>query len=275
MVAAAASFLEARQSNGLWLVRIEDIDPPREMPGAAADILRTLERLQMHWDGPVLYQSTRTEVYRTVAEDLVKHGLAYRCRCTRSELRSLNSGQGNSIRYPGTCRDMHLGSTDTAIRVRVPREPVRFDDALQGPQSVDIDAAHGDYLIYRRDKLPAYHLAVVLDDAEQHVTHVVRGADLLDSTALHIHLQSLLALVTPSYCHVPVLVDASGQKLSKQTGAVGVDSRDPERVIRDVLRQLGLEPPSELRGAGPDALWRWATASWDRTALVHRRTLPS
>ena len=273
LLTAAASFIAARQHGGKWLVRMEDIDPPREAPGAASAILRALERFELHWDGPVLYQSTRVEIYRAAAEGLLTEDLAYRCDCTRSKLRELTTSAPESARYPGICRQKNLGAAQTAIRLRAPLEPIDFEDTVQGSCLCAIDSVTGDYVIFRRDGLPAYHLAVVIDDAWQGVTDIVRGADLLDSTPLHIHLQHTLDLPTPSYSHLPVIVNAQGQKLSKQTGAAPLALERAEQVAIDVLRYLDLEPPRELHGARPGELWNWAAQRWDISRLAGRQAL--
>jgi glutamyl-Q tRNA(Asp) synthetase len=258
-----ASWLHARKARGQWLVRIEDIDPPREAPGAADDILRTLEAFELDWDGTVLLQSTRLGAYRDIAQSLLDAGLAFRCRCSRSEIRAGNDGQTG--RYPGTCRDLEVPAGDAAVRVRVEPGIVRFTDELQGPHETDLAATTGDYVIVRRDELPAYHLAVVVDDAAQRVTDVVRGVDLLESTPVHRHLQGLLGFPTPRYCHLPVIVK-HGQKLSKQTGASPVTRRDVG-LAAGVLRLLGLEVPVELVRERPRMLWRWALERWDPARL--------
>jgi glutamyl-Q tRNA(Asp) synthetase len=273
LVAAVASYLQARQSGGEWLVRIEDLDPPREVAGAATAILRALERFGLFWDREVLYQSTRTSAYRSAIERLLHAGLAYRCSCTRSELRNLGHGQSTPERYPGTCRNRQYHSRETAIRLRAPDEPVHFEDVLQGGQSYPIESTTGDYVIFRRDGLPSYHLAVVLDDAEQGVTQVIRGVDLLDVTALHIHLQRALALPTPGYGHVPVIVNAAGQKLSKQTGATAIELPRADAIAFALLPYLGLDPPVELRGASPSELWEWAIPRWKPQRLAGRLQL--
>lgn len=270
LVTAVASFLHARQAHGEWLVRIEDIDPPREVAGAADQILRTLEAFELPWDRPVLYQSSRLAAYEAVADRLLAARLAFRCRCSRSEIRSANEGE--SGRYPGTCRNRHLTPGDAAVRVRVDPGPVIFDDGLQGAIETDLAATLGDYVVVRRDGLPAYHLAVVLDDAEQGVTDVVRGVDLLDSTAAHVHLQGVLGLTTPQYYHVPVVVNEREQKLSKQTGATAVDARD-RAAAATVLELLGIAVPPALAGERPGVLWRWAAERWSIDSLRARRAL--
>ena len=268
IVTAVGSFLHARQAGGEWLVRIEDIDPPREVPGAAANILRTLETLGLEWDRSVLYQSSRHAAYGEAIERLFRAGHAFRCDCSRSAVRAANDATPG--RYPGTCRDKALTSPDTAVRVRV-AEPslIRFSDGLQGEQATRLDATTGDYIVLRRDGLPAYHLAVVLDDASQGVTTVVRGMDLLDSTPAHVHLQGLLGVPTPAYWHLPIVVNAEGQKLSKQTGAPSVHAGD-SRIAVLALELLGLTVPAELMAEPPRALWRWAQSRWRIESLRGR-----
>ena len=269
IVTAIASFLHARQAGGEWLVRIEDIDPPREVPGAADDILRTLEAFGLEWDRSVLYQSARQDVYRETAEELLATGRAFRCNCSRSAVRAANDTVTG--RYPGTCRDKHLAAPDTAIRLKVAEaSTIHFVDGLQGAQATRLDATTGDYIVLRRDRLPAYHLAVVLDDAAQGVTTVVRGVDLLDSTAAHVHLQRTLGVPTPAYWHLPIVVNAEGQKLSKQTGAAAVSPGEVGVAVR-ALELLGLTVPTELSAAPTPSLWQWAAANWRIESLRDRR----
>jgi glutamyl-Q tRNA(Asp) synthetase len=268
LATAVASYLHARQAGGEWLVRIEDIDPPREAPGAASGILRTLEAFELEWDRSVLYQSTRLEAYDEVVRRLLAAGHAFRCRCSRSEIRAANEGE--SGRYPGTCRDRHIPPGDAAVRVRVDPGLVILDDGLQGTIATDLSAQLGDYVVMRRDGLPAYHLAVVLDDAAQGITTIVRGVDLLDSTAAHVHLQGVLGLATPRYCHLPVVINGQGQKLSKQIGATAVDARDSTLATR-VLDLLGLVVPESLAAERPGALWKWALERWSIDALRGQR----
>ena len=270
LVAAVASYLHARQSRGEWLVRIEDIDPPREVPGAADQILRALEAFDLEWDRGVLYQSSRFAEYHEAAQELLTAGLAFRCRCTRSEIRADHDGQPG--RYPGTCRHRSVSAGDAAIRVRVEPGVISVVDGLQGTSQTDLGAVTGDYVIVRRDGLPAYHLAVVLDDALQGVTTVVRGVDLLESTATHIHLQRALGLGTPQYYHVPVIVNELGQKLSKQTGAEAVRATEIGVAAR-VLDLLGLPVSAVLRGERPRVLWQWALERWNLLQLRGRREI--
>jgi glutamyl-Q tRNA(Asp) synthetase len=270
LVAAAAGYLHAKQASGEWLVRIEDIDPPREAPGAADSILRTLEAFELHWDRSALFQSRRRSEHEAAVARLLETGRAFRCSCSRSSL-SKTAG-GPTRRYPGTCRGKTRHERATAVRVRVdPGRLERFVDGLQGEIAADLAATLGDYVVWRRDDLPAYHLAVVLDDAAQGVTTVVRGVDLLDSTAAHLHLQRTLGLPAPRYVHLPVVENVAGQKLSKQTGAAPVATEAASAIARQVLGLLGLSVPSELAGAPPGMLWHWAAERWDVTRLQGRR----
>jgi len=236
LIAAAASWLDARAARGRWLVRIEDIDTPRSVAGAAAEILRTLERLGLRWDGEVVYQSQRTGLYRAALERLRSH--TYWCSCTRREIAdsSLALAIDGAHIYPGTCR---AGSAreGRSLRVLTGSEEIRFFDRLQGTQSQVLERDIGDFVLYRADGLFAYQLAVVVDDKAQGVTDVVRGADLLDSTPRQIHLQRLLGLPTPRYLHVPIAVDAAGEKLAKQTGAGAIAPTWP--TFQKALRFLG------------------------------------
>ncbi|MBL8251271.1 MAG: tRNA glutamyl-Q(34) synthetase GluQRS [Candidatus Competibacter sp.] len=263
LIAALGSFLDARHRGGEWLVRIEDIDRQRTRPGAADAILRTLERHGLQWDGPVLRQSQRTAAYREALTRLLDAGLAYPCTCSRRELATCpRAGDGGPI-YPGTCR-LHPRHPErpSAIRLRVAGERVTFQDAVQGEGRQDLTAEVGDFVIRRADGAFAYQLAVVVDDAAQGITHVVRGADLLESTARQIYLQRLLELPTPDYAHLPVALDRLGCKLSKQTGASPIDRSDPSSALWDALRFLGQHPSPDLRREPPATVLAWALEHW-------------
>ncbi len=250
LVAALASWLDARAGGGRWLVRMEDLDRPRVQPGAADDILRTLAAFGLGWDGEVLYQSRREALYREALERLQRH--TYWCGCSRREIADSSLGlavDGARI-YPGTCRaGLGPGKTARALRVRVPEVEIAFVDRVQGRQSQSLARDVGDFVLYRADGLFAYQLAVVVDDAAQGVTDVVRGADLLDSTARQIYLQRLLGVPTPRYLHVPVAINAKGEKLSKQTGARPVDAGRRDSEIRTALRFLGQPETGSLAEA--------------------------
>jgi glutamyl-Q tRNA(Asp) synthetase len=250
LVAAVASWLDARAAGGRWLLRIEDLDRPRVEPGAAAEILRTLEALGLEWDGEVLYQSRREALYREALERLRAH--TYWCGCSRREIADSSLGlaiDGARV-YPGTCRaGLPAGRPARALRLRAPDEEIRFVDRLQGPQAQRLSRDVGDFVLYRADGVFAYQLAVVVDDAAQGMTDVVRGADLLDSTARQIYLQRLLGAPTPRYLHVPVAVNARGEKLSKQTGARPIDVRRAAEEIAAALAFLGQPPAGTLEQA--------------------------
>jgi glutamyl-Q tRNA(Asp) synthetase len=266
LVAAVASWLDARAARGRWLLRIEDLDAPRTQAGAADAILRALERLGLTWDGPVLYQSLRRERYAAALQAL--HARTYWCGCTRREVAdsSLGLGPDGAQIYPGTCRQgLASGKTQRALRLRTGGGTViGFEDRVQGPQRQNVEREVGDFVLYRADGQFAYQLAVVVDDAEQGITDVVRGADLLDSTARQILLQRLLGLPPLRYLHVPVALDRFGEKLSKQTGAVAVDPAARERWIAKALAFLG-----QPRAADLDE----AIANWNPALIPGRRAI--
>lgn len=276
LLAALASCLEARRQGGQWLVRMEDIDPPREMAGAADLILRTLEAYGFEWDGPVLYQSRRDEAYRAALAALYRDGALYACRCSRKE--TLEAAAAANLApgvYPGTCRRArHAIDGPGALRVRTDGATIAFTDRLQGPQHQRLEQEVGDFVVRRADGLWAYQLAVVVDDATQGITDIVRGSDLLDSTPRQIHLQRLLGLPTPGYLHLPVAVNAAGEKLSKQTFAPALPMNDPLPQLWQALDSLGQRPPAELREGDLPALWRWAVAHWQAAQIPARRRIP-
>ena len=276
LVAAVGSYLEAKTQGGLWFLRMEDLDPPREQPGAASAILHTLEACGMTWDGEIMYQSRRNAAYAAALARLRAQGLVYPCACTRREIADSSLNRDGALIYPGTCRNgIAPGKTPRAWRVRVDSAPIDFEDALQGTVRQDLAAEVGDFVLLRADGLYAYQLAVVVDDAEQGITDVVRGADLLDSTPRQIYLQRLLGLRTPHYLHLPAAVNAAGEKLSKQTLAAPVDERDPVPVLVQVMEFLGQAPPAELQRAPLAEFWRWALEHWDAQRIPRRRSLPA
>ena len=263
LVAALGSWLDARAAGGRWLVRMEDLDRPRCVPGAADTILRQLENYGLYWDGEVLAQSNRDAAYESALQQLRECGAVYRCVCTRSQLADTpRNAQGETI-YPGTCRngtaDAH---TPHAWRVRAPQDVIRFTDRVWGEITQSVAADVGDFVAKRADGLFAYQLAVVVDDAHQHITQIVRGADLLWNTPRQIALQKLLGLPTPSYAHLPLVTNALGQKLSKQTLAPALPDHAPSRVLSDALSVLGQSPPAALLDAPIADLLAWAVAHW-------------
>ena len=266
LVAAIASYLEALTRRGEWLVRIEDIDPPRQVAGAADAILTSLERHGFHWDGAPLFQGTNVERFQQVTDDLLDAATAYYCRCSREEIRRIATRfAATGPVYPGTCRDRSVlpsGDRACAVRVRTAGTTVQFDDRLQGQIDCDVECEIGDFVVRRKDGLIAYSLAVVVDDHDQGITDIVRGADLFEFTPAQIHLQRLLAFDTPSYCHVPIVANRDGQKLSKQTGAAALDDANAARNLVDGLDLLGQAPPRELGKSSVSEVWAWAKQNW-------------
>jgi glutamyl-Q tRNA(Asp) synthetase len=271
LVAAVASHCDARAAGGQWLLRIEDVDRPRSRPGAEAAILATLEHYGFTWDGEVSHQAERDEYYAAALERLRSNGHLYECACSRRELATAPMGPGGERVYPGTCRNGMAADRGErparAWRVRVGSARIAFDDRLQGPQTQDLARAVGDFVVRRADGLYAYQLAVVVDDALQDITHVVRGADLLASTPRQIHLQGLLGYAPLSYLHVPVALNAVGEKLSKQTGAAALPE-DPLPALATAWRLLGQRLPETAEApASPADFWSWAIATWDPARL--------
>ena len=275
LVAAVGSYLDARSQHGQWLVRIEDVDTSRCIPGAVDDILRTLEIFGFEWDGPVIVQSQRLEAYRAALAELQRNDLAYPCSCSRKEI--ADSGAGAAIDggrvYPGTCRGGHnplLTGRSPAWRLRVPNPPIHFTDRILGEQTQNLAEAVGDFVLLRADGLFAYQLAVVVDDAWQGVTDVVRGADLLVSTARQIWLQQSLNLPTPRYAHLPLVLNTAGEKLSKQTLAPALGLANPTEQLVAALRFLGQPVPDGLAKSDLPAVWAWALTEWSFYSIPRR-----
>lgn len=270
LVAAVGSYLQARSRDGVWLVRMEDIDPPREVAGAADAILDTLAAFGLASDEPVLFQSTRSEAYVDALERLEAAGWTFPCGCTRRDL-----GPGGV--YPGTCREgLPPGRRPRSVRVRVGNRPVTVQDAVQGDFVQDLASEVGDFVVRRADGLTAYQLAVTVDDEHQGITEIVRGSDLLDSTPRQAWLMELLGFPRPRYAHLPVAVDRTGRKLSKQTLAQPVDDEDPAPALAAALAFLGHPPPPGVARRGLKALWRFAETEWnlDRVPRVREAPLP-
>jgi glutamyl-Q tRNA(Asp) synthetase len=264
VLAAVGSFLDARHSGGRWLVRMEDLDTPRVVAGSADEILRTLQTLNLFWDGEVTYQSARLALYEAGLEQLRACGRTYECSCSRQTL-AVQADSG----YPGTCRAGPRRPGPTATRFRIhDGETVEFTDRLQGVRRLRLDPL-GDVVIRRRDGIFAYQLAVVIDDAEQAITDVVRGADLLDSTAWQIELQRALGLRTPAYAHLPVVTAPGGGKLAKSRCSVAPDLSNPAQVLWQTLVLLEQRPPPELRHLAPREVLEWAILNW-KPSQLHR-----
>jgi len=254
LLAATAAFLDARARGDDWYVRLDDLDTDRNQPGASADILRTLEAHGLLWDGPVRYQHQRIEAYEAALDRVARHGHIFYCGCSRREI-------GRNTRYPGTCRNRVHPTPDCAIRFRVDASAVAFDDLIQGPQRVEAAAVIGDFVIRRRDGIFAYALATAVDDGAGDITRVIRGRDLLPHTAAQLLVMDALGLPRPTYGHLPLIVDAAGQKLSKQTLARALDLAQPVANLRHVLVALGNAAAAEPTDSCEELL-RCAIARW-------------
>jgi glutamyl-Q tRNA(Asp) synthetase len=247
---------------------MEDLDRPREVEGSADRILRTLEQFGFEWDGAITRQYDRAEHYEEALRVLGAQQRLFACSCSRAQLE-------DELRYPGTCRTRLLEQgTSAAIRLRVEPGFVLFTDRIQGTYRQNVADAVGDFILKRRDQIYAYVLAVTVDDAAQGVTHIVRGADLLDNTPRQIYLQRLLGLPEPRYAHVPVLTEADGGKLAKSRRSVGLSADSPVPQLRTVFSLLGLAPPPLLASATIAEAWRWAIAQWDLNQVPKRLDLP-
>lgn len=255
LLAATASFLDARARGSHWLVRIDDLDVPRNVPGSETAILTSLKAHGLHWDGPVIHQSERIPLYEDALSRLERDGHTYYCTCSRSQLK----GQR---RYPGTCREAANRAENAAVRVRTTETPILFEDLVAGPIREVLTETVGDFVIRRRDRIIAYQLATAVDDGMGEIGRVIRGRDLLDNTARQIYLIHLLGGRPPRYGHIPILVNEAGQKLSKQTFAESLDDRLAADNLNRILPFLGLSVPAELKGANPDDLLRWATGNF-------------
>jgi len=274
LVAALGSYLDARARHGQWLVRIEDLDPCRELPGAADGILRTLDAFGFEWEGQVAYQSQRLDAYHAIVDSLLAERLAFGCACTRKEVAEAGRLGPEGAIYPGTCRQRpREGRRPRSVRLRTEGAEVGFRDRIQGAFRQALEHEVGDFVIRRADGLFAYQLAVVADDAWQGITQVVRGADLLLSTPRQIHLQRLLGLDTPEYAHLPLVVDAHGRKLSKQTGDLPVIRERPLQVLVAAYRFLGQQLPAEGLRSVRD-FWDWSLAHWDLGRVPTRWRAP-
>ena len=261
LIAALGSYLQARAQHGIWRVRIEDIDPPREVPGAAETILRQLEHYGLHWDGEVLWQSRRHEAYREVLARLHREGLSYFCTCTRARIQSVGGF------YDGHCRTLNHGPENAAVRL-LQRQPVlEFTDRLRGRIVAEEKLAREDFIIHRRDGLFAYNLAVVVDDHFQGVTEIVRGADLVEPTVRQISLYQQFGWAVPDYIHLPLAVNEQGNKLSKQNHAPALPDGDPRPVLIDALRFLNQNVTQEWQDLSLDELLKTAIADWTLMAV--------
>ena len=273
LVAALASYCQAKRDGGRWLLRIEDVDTPRVVAGAEDEILRALEAYGLEWDGPLLRQSTRFEVYREYLERLLAQGDCFACECSRRSLREqgVESGVLGQI-YPGNCRDKGLPGGGHSIRLDTRRAGrIAFRDGIYGNFALDLEREVGDFVLRRADGIYAYHLAVVVDDAEQGIDEIVRGADLLENSCLHIYLQRCLGLATPAYLHLPLVNNVEGVKLSKQTGAQAIEARKAPRTLIAALEHLDQSPAAELQDASTAEILAWAVQHWKPASIRARK----
>ncbi|MFU8813769.1 MAG: tRNA glutamyl-Q(34) synthetase GluQRS [Pseudomonadales bacterium] len=267
LLAATASYLDARAHGLNWQVRLDDLDQPRNQPGAEQAILLALERHGLLWDGPVSRQSENGAHYAAALSSLAEQGLLFYCRCSRKQLAA------HAV-YPGTCRAHRQARSDAAIRVRVDEEVIEFDDLVLGPQREALDRSGGDFVVRRRDGIVAYQLATAVDDGNPGITRVIRGRDLLENTPRQIYLMRRLGLAVPVYGHIPLLVNTAGQKLSKQTGARPLDLDRPEENLTQILRALGIAPKQGNAGfRGCAALLSEALAAWSLEGIPRNDTV--
>ena len=274
LVAAVASYCDAKANKGKWLLRMEDLDKPREVTGAADTILQQLEAFGFEWDGEIMYQSQRDDFYADAFNQLQKKALIYPCTCTRKEIADSSLAQGiDALIYAKTCfyKQTTTPSIHAAYRAVVADENSCFLDAIQGEIRQNLARDVGDFIVKRADRLFAYQLAVVVDDAAQNVSHIVRGADLLDSTPRQIYLQQLLGLPTPQYAHNPIATNQVGEKLSKQTLAQPLCTRLAGQQLFEALSFLGQQPPAEIKNYNLSEIWRWAIAHWNMANLPKQR----
>jgi glutamyl-Q tRNA(Asp) synthetase len=280
LLAAAGSYLSVRSQGGRWLLRIDDLDRARCRPGLSESIPRTLETFGFEWDGSIQFQSDRMDHYAAALARLQASGRCYPCRCSRATLAAAQiADPASEPVYPGTCRsDPEAGHGSHAVRYAIdgPESLVEFEDAFQGPYRQDCSRECGDFIVKRRDGCIAYHLAVVVDDARQGVTEVVRGADLLSSTPRQILLQRTLSLATPRYGHLPVLAEPDGQKLAKSRRALPLAADAAPSQLWQALSWLEQSPPQELARAPVREAWAWAIPNWkpERLAGIRERRLP-
>jgi len=276
LVSAVASYLDARHARGEWLVRIEDIDPPREIPGSDQEILRTLEAFGFEWDGSVVWQSQRNDYYQDAINLLAANQDTFYCNCTRKSIIAAGLQGISGMLYPGDCREKQLADKKGhALRLCVDDKTICFTDRVLGEYCQNLSRDVGDFILKRSDQLWAYQLAVVVDDALQNISHIVRGSDLLDCTPRQIFLQQRLGLTPPEYLHHIIIRDKSNTKLSKQTGAAPVRTDSPQKVLFDCLTVLQQQPPADLINSSLPEIWQWSIKHWNIAALdsQHKSTI--
>jgi len=275
LLAAISSYAQARQQHGRWLVRIEDVDLPRCDSTSTKLILNALEAYGMHWDEDIIYQSQRDDAYQAALDLLNTQGNTFGCACTRKDLHKDTSSNNHASIYPGTCRNgLPDGKQARSIRMRTNNEIIGFTDKVQNQYSQNLSSDVGDFIIKRADGLFAYQLAVVVDDALQGITEVVRGSDMLDSTPRQIFLQHQLHYTVPNYMHIPLATNSDGQKLSKQTMAPAINVDDPRPTLIRALHFLQQSAPIQLRDANIDSIWEWVIQHWSVKDIPNALSLP-
>ncbi len=275
LLAATASYLQARKMNGEWWLRIEDIDPPRELKGASKHIIQTLRDYGFVWDN-LSYQSQRLNIYSRYINNLLEDKQAYYCGCSRQEIYQQNTKTEQSLAlYPGTCRNGLKGKTARSIRTKLLQATITIEDAIQGKQSIDLCKTTGDFVIKRADGFFSYQLAVALDDSLQRMTQIVRGYDLHESSFCQRYLCQQLQLNSPDYAHIPVAVNAQGNKLSKQTAASDIAAEIPEVMLWFALEYLGQHPPKRFKSLNLRQLWQWAIDNWDLQKIPGSQSINS
>jgi len=267
LVTALASYLDAKHHHGTWLVRIEDIDPPRELVGASSEILNTLEAYGLHWDEDVLYQSQQSQYYQQTLQQLADKQLTYNCQCTRAQIKKLGGI------YSSTCRTLHLPATNNATRLVNNVGIFEFNDTIQGQYIGDQSSAAEDFTLVRKDGLFAYQLAVVVDDIFQNITHVVRGCDLLEPTLRQLSFFNVLNVKAPIYSHIPLAVTQDGYKLSKQNKAPAINNKNPQPALIAALHYLGQNPPEDLIFEPVESIIKWAISHWSISKITQKKEI--
>ena len=273
MFAALGSFLQAKSQSGKWLVRIDDLDPPREMKGATKSILHTLESYGLCWDEEVIYQSHQHALYEQALNQLSRQDLLFNCLCSRKQIKEIAASGPLGFIYPGTCREKKISDQNSTIRLKTKNEIISFNDSLQGKISQNVATQTGDVALKRADGLYAYHLANVIDDYEHQITEIVRGIDLLDCTPIQIYLQKSLNFPTPNYLHLPIIVNQNNEKLSKQTKAQAIDLTNIETTLLFLLEKLNQQPPAFLKTENKTVILNWAIKHWDLKKIHDKKSI--
>jgi len=278
LTTAVASYLQARSQQGVWLLRIDDVDPPRVAAGSIESILRCLEKYALAWDGPVFYQSNRDSAYRAALDTLTELGLTYPCACSRKDIQQMNTEitAHNTTIYPGTCRNgINASKNANTIRIKTHDTIIEFDDLIFGKTIQNVETDVGDFLLQRVGGYYAYHLAVAVDDAFQNITEIIRGRDLMNSTPRQIYIQKRLKLNTPRYGHLPLVIDENGYKMSKQNyNEIDVLNCEPVVTLYKALLFLGQQPPAELCDGDLDSVWQWAISNWQLNNIPKSDSVP-